>query len=101
MASHPGKLPKRWGFLEITPQNVVMSALKPGPDGTAVLRIYEAAGQKTVAKIRLSAEVVAAEEVNLMEDPGSKLSVADNSLQLELRPFEIKTIKLQLQPCTK
>ena len=97
MASHPGKLPKRWGFLEITPQNIVVSALKPGPDGTAVLRIYEAAGQATVAKIRLSAQVVAAEEVNLMEDPGRKLPVTDNTLQLDFRPFEIKTIKLFLE----
>ena len=47
VASHPGVLPKRWGFLEIAPQNVVVSALKPGPEGTAVLRIYEAAGQPT------------------------------------------------------
>ncbi len=97
MASHPGTLPKRWGFLEITPQNVVVSALKRGPDGTAVLRVYEAAGKPTAAKIRLSAQVVAAEEVNLMEDPGRKLAVADNTLKLDLRPFEIKTIKLQLQ----
>ncbi len=101
MASHPGKLPKRWGLLEITPQNVVVSALKPGSDGTAVLRVYEATGQATTAKIRLSAQVAAAEEVNLMEDPGRKLPVADNTLQFDLRPFEIKTIKLRLQPNVK
>ena len=35
-----------------------------------------------------------------MEDPGRKLAVADNTLQLDLRPFEIKTIKLRLQPGT-
>ena len=97
VASHAGALPKRWGFLEVTPQNVVVSALKPGQDGTAVLRVYEAAGQPARAKIRLSAQVLAAEEVNLMEDPGPKLAVADNTLELDLRPFEIKTIKLQLK----
>jgi len=64
-----------------------------------VLRVYEAAGGPTAAaKIRLSAQVVAAEEVNLMEDPGRKLAVADNTVQVDLRPFEIKTIKFQLQP---
>jgi len=99
VVSHPGPLGKRWGFLEIAPQNVVVSALKPGPDGTAVLRVYEAAGEATPgAKIRLGAQLVAAEEVNLMEDPGPKLAVADNTLFVDLHPFEIKTIKFQLQP---
>jgi alpha-mannosidase len=96
-ASHPGTLPKRWGFLEVIPQNVVVSALKPGPDGTAVLRIYEAAGKAAVAKVRLWQPVTAAEEVNLMEDPGRTLPVTGSELRLELRPFEIKTIKLRLQ----
>jgi alpha-mannosidase len=96
VASHPGTRPKRRGFLEISPQNVVVSALKSGPEGTAVLRVYEAAGQPATATIRVSATVAAAEEVNLMEDPGRKLTVADNTMHLELRPFEIKTIKLRL-----
>ena len=61
-----------------------------------MLRVYEATGQPTAAQLCLSATVEAAEEVNLMEDPGNKLVVADNSLQLEMRAFEIKTIKLRL-----
>jgi alpha-mannosidase len=97
-APRPGKLPARWGLLEVSPQNVVVSALKSGPDGTAVLRIYEATGQATAAKIRLSPQVLAAEEVNLMEDPGRNLPVIDSGLQLDLHPYEIKTLKLRLQP---
>ena len=42
---HAGTLPARWGLLEVSSPNVVVSALKPGRDGTAVLRVYEAAGQ--------------------------------------------------------
>jgi alpha-mannosidase len=99
-AAHSGLLPSRWGFLEIAPQSVVVSALKPGAEGTAVLRVYEATGQPAAVTLRFSAPVAAAEEVNLMEDPGSKLSVADNGLQFDLRAFEIKTIKLWLGPCT-
>ncbi len=98
VAAHPGVLPKRWGFLEIAPQNIVVSALKSGPDATAVLRVYEAAGQPVAAKIRFSASLAAAEEVNLMEDPGIKLAITDNGLQFALRAFEIKTIKLWLKP---
>lgn len=98
-AAHSGELPSRWGLLEIAPQNVVVSALKPGAEGTAVLRVYEATGQPVAVTLRFSAPVDAAEEVNLMEDAGSKLAVADNGLQFDLRAFEIKTIKLWLGAC--
>ena len=64
--------------------NIVVSAMKPGADGTAVLRVYEASGRATTAKIRLPVQTVAAEEVNLMEDPGRKLPVADNTLRTRL-----------------
>jgi alpha-mannosidase len=98
VASHPGSLPKRWGLLEVSPANVVISALKPGADGAAVLRIYEAAGRPAEAKIRLAAPVLDGQEVNLMEDAVATLAITGDTLQLSLRPFEIKTIKLRLQP---
>lgn len=94
---HAGALPKRWGLLEISQPNAVLSALKPGPNGTAVARIYEAAGTASRdVKIGLRANVVSAEEVNLMEDPGRKLPVAENCVAVDLKPFEIKTLKFQL-----
>ena len=37
-------------------------------------------------------------EVNLMEDPGRELVVANSTLKLDRRPFEIKTIKFRLRP---
>ena len=98
VASHPGMLPKRCGFQKISPHNVVISALRPGPDGSGVLRIYEAAGQPTSATVQISAQVVAAEEVNLIEDPGTELAVVENTISFDLQPFEIKTIKLRMQP---
>ena len=92
-ASHAGALPARWGFVEISHPNVVMTALKPGQDGSAVLRVYEASGQPA-RQVRIKLEVsVTAEEVNLIEDPGSPLAVVDGAVQLDLSPFEIKTIK--------
>jgi len=42
--------------------------------------------------------VLAAMEVNLMEDPGSKLEVTDDTLLFHLRLFEIKTTRMELQP---
>jgi len=96
-AAHPGKLPARWGLLEISPANIVLSALKPGRDGAVIARVYEASGKpSTNATVRLHAKIRSAREVNLMEDPGAKLSVRDNSVHLDFHPFEIKTCEFTL-----
>ena len=96
-ACHDGVLPPRWGLLEISHPNVVVSALKAGPGGTAVLRVYEATGQPAAGvESRMSLPLISAQEVNLMEDPGGKLTVAGNAVRFDLGPFEIKTMALKL-----
>jgi len=98
-ASHEGSLPSRWGLLETSHANVVLSALKPGREATAILRVYEATGQAAPAvSIKFQAEIASASEANLMEDPGRELEVTDNTLKFDLGPFEIKTFRLKLQP---
>jgi alpha-mannosidase len=101
-APHSGSLPKRWGLLEVSHDNVVLTALKPGDGGSTVFRVYEAAGQATSAvKIKLRTRIAAANEANLLEDPGRALKIRNDTVQFDLHPFEIKTIKLQLQSARK
>ncbi|MGE5223841.1 MAG: glycoside hydrolase family 38 C-terminal domain-containing protein, partial [Omnitrophica WOR_2 bacterium] len=93
--AHAGRLPARWGFLEITHPDVIVSAFKLSRAGSAVLRVYEAGGHPAQdVEIRFNAPVTSAEETNLMEDPGEKLAISGNTLKLNFRPFEIKTIRL-------
>jgi len=100
-AAHVGSLPPRWGLLEINACNVVLSACKPGRDGSMVIRIYEAEGKPvTKVTLRLRAKILAANEANLLEDSGRKLRIQDNAVQFDLHPFEIKTFKLRLKPLT-
>jgi alpha-mannosidase len=98
VAPHEGALPKRWGFLQVSHPNVVMSSLKPGAGGSIILRVYEAAGEVSPGvKIKLHAKVISAEAVNLMEDPGPSLEVNDDTLVFDLAAFQIKTFKLLLK----
>ena len=70
---HPGALPKRWGLLDVSDPNVVVSSLKPTRDGDMALRIYEASGRPAAGvAIKLRARVLAAHEANLMEDQGAR-----------------------------
>ena len=100
VSRHPGILPKQWGLLKISHPNVVMTALKSGRDGhAAVLRVYEASGRPTAGvKVKLNAKIVSAEESNLIEAAGRQLSAQDDTLQFDLRAYEVKTLKLQLTP---
>jgi alpha-mannosidase len=93
---HPGKLSSKWGLLDISLPNVVLSALMPAQDGNGVIvRVYEAAGQAAAdAKIHFSSPVQAASEVNLMEDRLKSTAVENNTIRVDLRPFEIKTFRV-------
>ena len=93
-----GALPSSWGFLEISHPNVVVSALKSAEDGGTVLRIYEAEGVPTEnVRIQFAADVTEVEEVDLVEDVIGKLSVVGNTIELNLDPHEIKTIRFDLR----
>jgi alpha-mannosidase len=98
-ATHAGRLPARWGLLDISRTNVVLTALKPGPGQTTVLRVYEGEGENTTGvAIHFNARIAAACEANLLEDSGPNLKVEKNTVRFDLHPFEIKTIKLRLTP---
>jgi alpha-mannosidase len=77
---------------------VVLSALKPGADGSAVIRVYEANGQSVKgATIRFQSGALQASEVNLLEEPIRKMVPEGDTLTFDLRPYEIKTFKLELR----
>jgi alpha-mannosidase len=96
-SAHKGSLPGVWGLLDLSPANVVLSAFKPADDGSSIIRVYEADGRATAATLKLHAEVLAANEANLMEDTGKKLKWRDDSIHFDLHPFEIKTFKVRLK----
>ena len=99
VSPHQGPLPKSWGLVEVSSPNVVVSSLKPSREGDVALRLYEAAGRATPGvTIKLSAKILAAHEANLLEDAGAQIDTEADSLRVDLRPFEIKTIRLKLSP---
>jgi alpha-mannosidase len=98
---HAGPLPARWGWLRVSAPTVVVSALKPGEAGGVVLRLYEAAGRAaTGVSVQLAAPVAAAAEADLLEAPGAACPVVGNGLRLDFRPFQIRTIRLEMGPWT-
>lgn len=100
VSQHAGTLHSKWGFLDLSNNDVVLSALMPAEDGKGlIVRVYEAAGRTAEGvKLHFANGVSAASEVNLMEDQIASMSVEQNSIHFNLRPFEIKTFRVQLAP---
>jgi alpha-mannosidase len=97
--THPGSLSARWGLGEISRTNVVLTACKPGRGNTTILRVYEAQGETTPGVIiHFTPRLAAAREANSLEDAGNPLPIAENSVRLDLHPFEIKTLALSFVP---
>jgi alpha-mannosidase len=61
-----------------------------------ILRLYECFGGKCTARLRFSRDIRSAAETDMLEENTRPLSVRENELNLEFRPFEIKTIKVMV-----
>lgn len=94
---HKGSLPASWGLLSVSAPNVVITSVKPGRDGTVVVRLYESWGRATNGvRIRIGARVASAVEANLLEETGRNLRVNGDTVVVDLHPYQIETIALRL-----
>lgn len=96
VATHPGTLGSRWGWLRVSSPAVVVSALKPSRDGNIALRVYEATGHAvTHAQILITPSIASVREANLIEDPGAVQHTDGHTITIDLHPYEIKTFLVQ------
>jgi alpha-mannosidase len=63
-------------------------------DRDLVVRLHEAAGNRTHVTVRCDRRITAASRCNLLEEPQSGLEVSDGICALTLRPFEIVTLRI-------
>jgi alpha-mannosidase len=97
VAAHAGSLPARRSGLEVSSPDVVVTAFKPGQGGTTILRLYEASGLPAPrVTLRFATRITEAERANLLEDAVVLLSTDGATLTLDLRPFEIATLRVRL-----
>ncbi|CAM1507954.1 Fc.00g048020.m01.CDS01 [Cosmosporella sp. VM-42] len=93
------------------PPDVILETIKRGEDDqeldghyplkgrsgrSVIVRMYEALGGSSSAKLKVSVPVKKAFKTNLLEDDEEELNVGNAEISLTLRPFEIVTVRLQL-----
>lgn len=77
---------------------VVIEAVKLAEDdsGDVILRVYEAHGTRALARVIRSFEAAAAYETDLLERPvapAAVIAIDAAALTLELRPFQLVTLR--------
>jgi alpha-mannosidase len=95
--AHSGSLPANHAYVTITPDNVVLTALKKAEDADALIfRVYEWAGTESEVQIRVPSGATGATVTNLMEKPeGAALSLVDDSVKVPIHPYEILTVRVE------
>jgi alpha-mannosidase len=99
-AVHNGTLNKALSFISVSPENIILSAMKKSEDGKSfVLRLYETAGKDATAVIKFSKPVAAAFVSDILENEKNKLGVAapGTSISLPVAHNEIVTLRLNFQ----
>ena len=95
-ADAKGALPSEYSFLKLSPNNLILSALKKAEDSDAViLRFFETKGEATEAEVELFKAIKRLTLVDLLEREQDELPFEGNRFRLEVTPFEIVTLKLE------
>ncbi len=85
-------------LFEVDAPNVVIEAVKPAEDGSGdiIVRLYEAMRTATRCRLSTSLDAKSATRTNMLEEPEGNLEFADCAVELDLRPFEIATVRFAL-----
>ena len=93
--NHPGTLPGTYSALAVDVPNVIPEVVKEAEDGQGtVLRLYEAFNRRTRLKLHLGEGPWKAYLCNMLEENEKELRTEGNEVELELKPFEIATLRI-------
>lgn len=85
----------RHSFVNLSPKTVVLSTIKNTEDGSGelVVRFYETIGQQCIASLFVSGARKAWLS-NLQEEKRETVACSDGHIEIPMRPFEIKTLRI-------
>ena len=92
-----GGAASRFRLAGVDAPNVIIESVKWAEDGGGfILRLYEAGRTATHAVITLGVPAKSVQETNLLEEEPKDLELNDGAVALYLKPFEIKTLKVNV-----
>ena len=82
-------------LLTVSSPNVIIETVKHAEDGNGIIvRLYESQRQRGPVQVRAGFGVAEAWRANLLEENESQLPVENDSVLLDLKPYQIETLRL-------
>ena len=83
-------------LVSVSQPNVIIETVKRAEDGDGIiLRLYESQRKRGPVQIKFGFAVESAWETNLLEEDGSELPMENDSIQLNLKPYQIMTLRIR------
>jgi len=96
VANSRGDLPAEFSFFELKPDNLILSALKKAEQSDdVILRFFETKGETSNAELKVFKPIKQAWLTDLLEREENELEAGSDILELEVKTFEIVTLKLR------
>ena len=94
--AHSGAMPAEHSFVAVTPDDVVLTAMKKAEDThSLIFHMYEWAGKGGSIELRVPPGATGATETNLMEKPeGEALQVTGDHVTVPVHPYEIVAVRV-------
>lgn len=87
----------RDSYIKISDENVIVETLKQAQDGSndIILRIYESKHASGNISIRLPEDICAVYVANMLEEEEEPIEIKNHSIEIYIKGFEIKTLRLK------
>ena len=84
-------------LMQVDAPNVIIDTVKLAEDGSGdvIVRLYESKHAQTAATLTPGFPAAQAFACDMLENPQQELAVQENAVALELRAFEIKTVRIK------
>ncbi len=99
---HSGELPAKHSFMEIEPENLIISTLKKAEDSDdLILRFFETRGESSTARVKLSdyLKINAVHKTDLLENSLEDIPTAGEVFEADVGPYSIESFKLIKDAC--
>jgi len=95
---HTGSLPKEFSMVKVDKENVIIEVVKKAEySDDIIIRLYECYNRRSLVNLTFNSKISAAWECNLMENNPQEIEHYGNSFSFVIKPFEIKTFKLEVK----
>ena len=85
-------------LISISSPHVIIETIKRAEDGQGlIVRLYESQRKRGPVQLHAEFALAAAWETDLLEENGSALRLENDSVHLDLKPYQIMTLRLKPQ----